>query len=128
MCTPTPTLKEQAEEIVRYWQKQLRMLDWVFTIEIMDDPKDFDCYGSMAHSLNNQQGFLKLMNPEKIPTEWTGVRDLEVTIVHEMIHTRFIYAISPKKKKKNYHQELAIESTAKALVANKRGITPEELV
>ena len=122
------TVLEQAQEYISYWQKQFRMLDWEFTVKIHEDPEKFESFGSMTHSLNNQAAQMDLLDPDKIPSEWVGVRDLEVTIVHELVHARFIYCMKPKKKNKNYHQEMAIETVAKALVANRRGITPEELV
>lgn len=122
------TVLEQAQNYIAYWQKQFRMMDWVFTVEIEKDPTKNECFGSMSHNLNNQTASMKILDPDKIPDDWIGTKDLEVTIVHELVHTRFIYAMKPRGKKKNYHQEMAIEVIAKSLVANRRGITPEELV
>jgi hypothetical protein len=67
--------------------------------------------------------------PKTIPDDCTGVKDLEVTVVHELLHARLVYVqYHGKKKKKKWPVEVAIEIIAKSLVANRRGISPEELV
>lgn len=112
---------------VKYWQKQLRILDWKIEIEVKDDVTEFDAYAQMKHNRNYQTAVLTVLEPKKIPEDWTGSRDLEVTTVHELIHTRLVYCPSPKEKD-NHHLEMAIETLAVALVANRRGISPEEIV
>ena len=117
---------QQVKAYTKYWQKQLRMLDWKLTVEVEEDPKKFECFGRMKHDRNNMTATLIVLNPEKIPEDWSGIRDLEVTVVHELVHTRFIFCFTPVRH--NYHQEMAIETCAKAMVALRRGIDPEDLV
>jgi hypothetical protein len=116
------TVKQQALEYLKYWQKQLRLMDWNFDLEITDDAEEG--FGKNSHRPNFQSSKITLLNPEKIPEHWTGIRDLEVTLVHEILHTRLIYAFG---KKCGWHEEMAVETIAVALVANRRGISPEEL-
>lgn len=122
-------LAKEIRELIRYWQRQLWLPNWKFKFRIHTDPKEIK--GSFAlneHSPNNEVAFIHLLHPDKIPEDWIGVRDLEVTIVHEMVHTRLIYVAHPSKKRvKNWNLEMAVEVIAKALVANRRGIDPEEL-
>ena len=75
----------------------------------------------------DQAGVLSVLDPEKIPEEWRGCKDLEVTVVHELLHARLLFC-EDRSKSKHWHLEMAIETIAKALVATRRGITPEELV
>ena len=126
MYTPAPSMKEQVEEYVKYWQKQLRLMDWVMTVEIYEDLEKCGGYGHAEHSKNFQTVKYGILNPDKIPSDWVGTRDLEVTVVHEILHTRLTFLSVFKKE--NHHMEMGIETIAKALVANRRGITPEELV
>ncbi len=119
------TVKQQATEYLKYWQKQLRLLDWKFELEIEDDVAKCSGFAVNHHSVNFQCSRITILNPEKIPDDWTGCPDLEVTLVHEILHTRLIYAFG--KKPCDWHGEMAIETIAVCLVANRRGISPEEL-
>lgn len=101
-------------------------MDWDFNVILYDDPKKFEFFGRMKHYRNDQKADLEVLDPKKIPTEWSGVKDLEVTIVHELLHTRLIFCPAPKKGD-NHFLEMAIETISKTLVAHRRGITPEEL-
>jgi hypothetical protein len=119
-------LDKEVKAHLKYWQKQLRLMDWDISVKIYEDPKEFDMFGRNKINRNYQTSEIELLNPEKVPEDWTGVRDIEVTIVHELLHLRFTFC--PPKKSDHYHNEMATETTAKALVANRRGIDPEELV
>jgi hypothetical protein len=101
-------------------------MDWEFEVEMMPEVKGFDAFARIKHHRNYQSATLQFLDPEKIPEDWEGTKDLEVTIVHELIHTRFIYCFTPKAQ--NHHQEMAIETVAKVMVALKRGVDPEDLV
>lgn len=68
---------------------------------------------------------IKILDPEKVPKDWYGIRDLEVTIVHELLHARLLYALGVKSA--NCHAELAIEVIAISLVSNRRGVKIEDL-
>ena len=118
------SLKE-ALELLEYWRNQLRLRDWEFEVIIEDSPEKTDnSFAMNGHNLNFQTSKIVILDPEKIPEQWKGCRDFEVTIVHELLHTRFIHSMP---KKCCCHEEMAIETTAKALVANRRGISPEEI-
>ena len=121
------TRQEEAEELIKHYQKVFRMMDWIMTITVHDDPEKFERFGLGTHYPNDQEVKYQVINPDKVPEKWEGVKDMEVTIVHEILHTRFFYCFKPKKRH-NHHQEMAIETTAKVIVAARRGITPEELV
>lgn len=92
-----------------------------------DNPKEVDYFGRNKHNLNFQECLIEFLIPEKIPDDWWGCRDLEVTLVHELLHTRLMYFSAESKRSNNWHLELAIETIAKALVAARRGIDLEDL-
>ncbi len=120
------SLENEVKAHVKYWKKHLRILDWQINVKIHEDPEEFPHYGRMDHHRNDQVALLNVLNPENIPEDWWGCRDVEVTVVHELIHTRFIFCLLPDKHTL-HHQEMAIETVAKALVANRRGISIEDL-
>jgi hypothetical protein len=123
--------KKQTEklswEYIKYWQKQLRLLDWDIRLEVVQNPKDTeDSAAWVKKSQNYQQARITVLDSSKWPEDWTwGSNDLEVTIVHELLHVRLAYVTG---KKQNCHIEMAVETLAMALVAARRGITLEELV
>lgn len=122
-------LEKEVREIILYWQKVLRLLDWDMQFKVVDDPKDIECFASNRHHKSYQCCKIRVLNPKKIPPEWEGIRDLEVTLVHELLHTRLIYCTPDNKGTKHQcHEEMAIETLAVALVCLRRGITSEELV
>ena len=116
------SVKTLANQYLKYWQKQLRLLDWEFKLEISTNPEDF--FGRNIQNPNYQSAIITLLHPDSIPKDWSRIADLEVTLVHELLHTRLMYAIG---KRCDHHGEMAIETIAVALVANKRGIPPEDL-
>ena len=69
---------------------------------------------------------MEVLDPEFMDETHTAVHDLEVTVVHELLHLRFFYC-TPHTRKFNPHVECAIESTALAMVAARRNISIKEI-
>ena len=71
--------------------------------------------------------YIKFLHPKAIEdSEGTAVSDLEVTVVHELLHVRFVHC-HPHSRKFNPHIEQAIETTATAMVAAKRNVSIKEI-
>lgn len=122
------SLLTEARKLTKYWQKQLRLLDWDIQVEnVFDDIDKFNSFGETKISENHQYARISLLDPCKIPDMWVGCRDMEVTIVHEILHVRLTYCFD-NKGDDDSHKELAIEQLARVMVALKRGISTEELV
>lgn len=107
---------------VKYWRHALKLDNWTITSEVVDE---YDSYASMHTSPTSSTCELKILNPDNVPKEWKGVRDLEVTVVHELLHTRWHYAV--RSAKRDDHLEQAIEATAISMVAAKRNVKIEEI-
>ena len=59
----------------------------------------------------------------------TAVKDIEVTVVHELLHLRFFYCMAKHENGEFMpHEEQSIETTAIAMVAAKRGVSIKEIV
>lgn len=115
------------KEYGEYWQAHLRLRDWDINYILAKDPKETkEGYALVSACADHSLVNMIVLAPEYIPKEWTGCKDFEVTIVHELLHVRFHFCI-PESKKTNPHEEAAIELTAIALVANRRGMKAGEL-
>lgn len=123
------------EDLLKFWQHHLHLDNWNIKVKVMDDISQMgDCSGLNTQHPSFQEARIRVLNPDKIPEDWGefGKRDLEVTLVHELLHTRFIYCIphpkdNPLNKLLHYQEEQAIERTAIALVAARRGVLPEDI-
>jgi hypothetical protein len=74
--------------------------------------------------------YIEFLHPEALEDEGrTAVRDIEVTVVHELLHLRFFYCL-PSHEVDEFlpHVEQAIETTAIAMVAAKRNVSIKEIV
>jgi hypothetical protein len=120
----------QAKKDLKYWQKQLRLMDWQIDVEMIYNFKDMD--GAIAlnkHHPSYQIAHIQLLHPDHNPPGGDPLVcvDMEVNLVHELLHTRLMYCVEPSDKT-DWHLEMSIETIARALVSNRRGISPEELI
>lgn len=113
-------------EYIEFWQEELRIRDWRISFEIITDP-EFDAYAKVRSVPTIGASHIKLLEPSLVPEDWEGCKDLEVTVVHELLHIRFYHCIPEPEKGLDVHEELAIETVAIALVANRRGLRVGDL-
>lgn len=109
------------------WQKRLGLSDWHITIKIRD-ARDMDQYPARATIQENIQcADIRVMDINDRQQSDPGYADLELDIVHELIHIR-LWAIDPKDIEGSLHtcREQAIEWIARALIETDRNscITP----
>jgi len=127
---PIDLKKAVAEKIaadLSYWVQHLRLTNWQITVEIMPWQKDLG-FGDNSMDPHYESSTIHLYDPDTIPLDVKGIRDLEVTLVHELLHIRLVYAVATsQKKKKKWPVEMAIETIAQSLVANRRGINIKDL-
>lgn len=110
-----------------YWIPQLRLGSWNISAELL--PWEKGCgFGENAMDPNYDTSHIRIYDPDTIPEDVKGIRDLEVTLVHELLHIRLVHVASlSKKRKKKWPVEMAIETIAQSLVANRRGINIKDL-
>lgn len=123
---------QQAYEYVEYWQRQLR-LDHVDFEVILYSPEE--CGSNLATckiAFGRHRQKIQIRHPDDRSEHDKGVfrRDLEVTIVHEMLHTketpwRDHPSVDEVFKKDNWlaglHED-SLDAVAEALVRARRGI------
>ena len=116
--------KKELNAALKYWQAGLRLQDWDISVEVIVDPR-YHSFGEGKHSPQFQQSEIKILDERLISPDWFGCSDWEVTLVHELLHIRFLYGT--KSDGVQDAEEAAIEATSKLLVAMKRGVSLGEL-
>ena len=110
------TAAHQLRADLDYWKKSLRLQEW--DISLKCDPK-LRTYGQTEISPGNRTVVIYLEVP---PSLGNAITDLEVTLVHELLHVRFHFLHVDEKEFGYEEVEAAIELTAQALVANRRSL------
>jgi hypothetical protein len=114
-------MKPDLQELLGYWQKALRLLDWRVTAEYVRDLRgatgDY-LYGLCKPLVDNKTAWIGVYDPETPP----GGREPQVTpeeaLVHELCHLHFapFGTCGPAEEAA---EEQAVWAFAEALVANK---------
>lgn len=112
--------QERLDGLLAEWQKVLRLQDWDFfpVFRRMRDMEG-DNQGEFHPVLVKKEALIRLLDPVDYPSDAVYPYDLELTLVHELVHAHF----SPfwdTAESKRVEMEQAIESIAKALVSLKR--------
>jgi hypothetical protein len=116
---------------VDYWKKMLRLEDWSVKIAIVDHKENQNFWARVSVKPWFQAAYMEVVNPFTDPDRIKpGVDkehdiDLEVSLVHELLHLRYEHGTMGVKKKNKgswYAYESATEITARALVAARHGV------
>lgn len=125
-----PVQLKYLRDAVRYvekWVPRLRIEN--YDIEVIGAPDDFEEYAEAEINPLHLRASITVRDPAK---PFTGrslaCKDLEVTMVHELLHVRFAEVILELEGKARSANEIATEMTAMALVAADRGIEPRVLI
>lgn len=124
MTPKTFISQSEAQECCAYWQRQLRLSDWLVKVNIvrrfdLPEGRVADC----TYHLDSKSATVRLLYPNDFhPACEFYDRDHEVALVHELEH--LLHAgLEPKPD--TYEMkifEFTVESTAQALVLLNRGI------
>jgi hypothetical protein len=122
-----PAFLRDAEFYVAKWVPRLRLEDYL--IEVKPAPDDFDSIAEARGNVTHLRAHVIIKDPAQIPEDDGphACHDLEVTVVHELLHLRFGEVLLVLKGKAHYANEIATEMTAMALVAADRGVEPRSL-
>jgi len=105
-----------------YWQKKLRIWDWTVALRICAE-KELEMGGAAEISISEQSGvaYISILDPKYFPVGAIK-QDMEVALVHELVHLRFFPDVRFKLEEviANNLMEQAVERTAQALVELRR--------
>ena len=102
------------------WQKILRLQDWIVVPKILR-ARDMDlegCAGECSWQLQKRMAAIHVIDPVDHPPDLLEEYDMELTLVHELLHLHF--APLHDSDGDNLEEEQAIEAISRGLIALKR--------
>ena len=121
---PAPKPSEPIVQLLDEWQNRLRLQDWDITVEYLPYQR-VEAFGLARTNLSQRVSIIELVPQDQLQHE-TLVDDIEVTLVHELLHVKSADALetasgATKPEIDGPLWECFIEHVAQALVAAKRG-------
>lgn len=114
---PPETFEQLADRLLKKWQEILRLQDWDIYLKIgRFHEVHNEALAHCRHSTTKNSAEIMLRAPQDLrPTEsWPGDNDVELTIVHELLHIKFAPLSIPDRLE--VEQEQIVESLARTLV------------
>lgn len=115
-------------KLLREWQKRLRLLDWEIVTRFATKDDKIDAFGQSSLLPGHKIARVLITPTCDILPDWNGCEDLEVTLVHELLHFHadaFDKFFTGKRRSshenEHYGLEFLIEIAAIAMVELKRG-------
>lgn len=83
---------EELVDACAKWQKALRLQDWKLAVRIargngLDLPPDTQ--GRCEWTLGRKEALIRILDPVDFPLDCSWPQDMEVTLVHELLHLHF---------------------------------------
>ena len=81
-------LQAHLEKQLRTWQKRLGLGEWNLSVQVVrKDALDKDTWGNAEWDSENKTGVISVLDPQDYNLRGTDLkRDMECTIVHELVH------------------------------------------
>jgi len=124
---------ERAQECLKYWRSQLRLDHIDFEIVLTNPEETRDTLGNCQVAFVHHRQRIKLRHPDDRTDRDRSIfrRDVEVVIVHELLHTKetpwrdhpSIDKVFTEDKWLNRLHEDSLDAVAEALVRVRRGMT-----
>lgn len=110
-------------ELCAEWQKRLRLMDWLVTVRYRraDDMPLANKGGCCSWKITLKAAVVDVLDPVDYPADSHFLQDVEVTVVHELLHLHIAPFVADDDTPEDIAQEQAIECIAQALVKAKRG-------
>ena len=102
-------------ERCRYWQTLLRLQDWDVSVHLVDELQG-SSLGRCWWLDEKEIATIRILRPERCDPGRTPTQDVEVTLVHELLHLHFSAFTAENNTPQSIAQEVAINRCAQALV------------
>jgi hypothetical protein len=120
------TLEHELEEWLEEWKSILRLQDWSIDVRIVRSFEMDMTVGDVIRHPEQRHAIVRILDPRDIdPESPTWQRDVESTLVHELLHVVF-YSVDHVDETAEMIFEQGINSTADALVTLLRGDRPRD--
>lgn len=120
--------QEQLEQKLRYWQKRLRLQDWIIEVRLVRERElDGDYAAQVNWVLPKKMASVHILDQIDYPPELMGERDMENDLVHELLHLHLAPIhehFGEGNSLYSMFEEQAIESIAFGLVDAERNGDP----
>lgn len=114
--------EKDLNELLKEWQKRLRLQDWEITLKVINDQSEDGQYASCKHCFKYKSAVIRIYElPDTDQGDRTCNTDYEVTLIHELLHLHAAAFDSEIPKHLDDHIEFMIEAVARALVDAKSG-------
>ncbi len=116
--------QEEANRLLEYWQRQLRLQDWWIQVKIargngLNLPAGVQ--GRCSWTLQRREAFIRILDPIDWDRDCVYPQDMEETLVHELLHLHFApFDTFKAEGHKDIASEQAINAIAHSLVSLKR--------
>lgn len=120
VATATPaSTRPDLDAILREWQTALRLQHWTITIQYT---RRLGASAQNRYFINSLKSKIEVIDPIDYDADFCNEpQDVERSVVHELMHLHFA-PISPDNDSPGHlHEEQAVETLARAVVAIKRG-------
>jgi len=125
---PEPALPERAPlaskfiaERLGIWQQRLQLQDWEIKV-VISHPSELrgGTLGNIRWDLERKTAVIRVLDPSDYQTPFrTAMKDVEFTLVHELIHLEF--ASMTRTEASRREEEYAVNHMADALLRLDRG-------
>lgn len=113
--------EDQLQEKLNYWQKRLRLQDWIIEVSISRGRDMLEnSLACVNWELRKKMASIKILDQLDYPPDIMGVRNMENDLVHELLHLHFA-PINDHFGEEGFYttfEEQAIESIASGLTYN----------
>jgi hypothetical protein len=111
--------EKQLQEKARYWQEVLRLRDWDLIVK-KENKKSFDdsTEGNCEFLVSSKCAYIRILNEDDYPDDSWVPQDMELTLVHELLHLHFAQIREHSDSVPLYEdfEEQAISAISEALV------------
>jgi hypothetical protein len=112
--------RRQLRSICSYWQRELRLMDWVVNLRFVygdEIVEDGHWLAQVSADNRYQEAWLDVLHPKKRPEHHASDEDLEKSIVHELLHIKFsMWKEMVGQDDECFGEELAVNHIAELLV------------
>ena len=115
--------EDELTQLCCEWQERLKIKSWTIMVRICRY-REFstpEVGGEVSWKKTLETAVIRILDPDDFPPDSMRPQDMEVVLVHELLHLRFAEAdMTPRESLAERLFELAIQHTAEALVRLKR--------
>ena len=109
---------EVLQVFLKKWVAILSLQEWDIHAEICSEEyfTNKDCDGETLFLLSKAQATIHILDPNDYPNDASFEQDMEITLVHELLHLKYAGFQPPDDSPEHAYFERGIQTTAKVLV------------